>query len=209
MPSIPLFLSLYVRPLCQNLSKALDIFRKIPRTSKEGLPSKAIKMLCLVAISWCIHESPGLTPDWLALSRQLDLKNHKYSQISIFRKFYNKSAKVIQNGNYLLIVCFFLMHWNNICFFQLTGKPPSLKQLLNNKESSFITEGPQSFSILIDILSCSWALLEFKPCINLNIFFESIWTVLSLLEVSKVWIDRRVLLFGISWHCLLKKKYYI
>ena len=90
-------------------------------------------------------------------------------------------------------------------FFQSLEKTSSIRQILNNKESGFMTEDPQSFSILIDIPSCPWALLEFKPCINFSIFFESISPVLSLSEVSKLWIEGRVLLFGIGWHCLLKK----
>ena len=98
------------------------------------------------------------------------------------------------------------MHWNNICFFPIFRENLSLRHLLNNKESGFLIESPQSFSILIDIPSCARALLEFKSCISFNIFFESISpTVLNLLEVSEVWIDGRVLLFGTGWHCLLKK----
>ena len=81
----------------------------------------------------------------------------------------------------------------------------SFNWLIIKRESGFLTECPQSFSILIDIPSSPWFLLEFKPCINFSILFESISTVLSLLEVSKLWIDGRVLLFGIGWHCLLKK----
>ena len=59
-----------IRPLCQTLSKDLNKSRKKLRTSKEGLALKAVKMLCVIAISWCIQESPGLKRDWLALSRQ-------------------------------------------------------------------------------------------------------------------------------------------
>ena len=70
LPSIPLFLSLCIRSLCQTLSKALDKSRKIPWTSKDQLASKAVKMLCVIAVIWFIEESPGLNPDWLVLSRQ-------------------------------------------------------------------------------------------------------------------------------------------
>ena len=51
LPSIPLFLVLCIKPLCQARSKALNKSRKIPGTSKEGLASKAVKMLCVIAIS--------------------------------------------------------------------------------------------------------------------------------------------------------------
>ena len=88
-------------------------------------------------------------------------------------------------------------------FFSIVRKNPFLKHLLNNKESGYFIEDPQSFTILINIPSCTWALLKFKSWINFSIFFES--TVFSLLELSKIWIDGRVLLFGIVWHCLLKK----
>ena len=70
LPSVLLFLSLCIRPLCQTLSKALDKSKKIPRTSNEGLSSKAVKMLCVITVRWRIQESPGLKPDWIALSRQ-------------------------------------------------------------------------------------------------------------------------------------------
>ena len=66
------------------------------------------------------------------------------------------------------------------CFLELLGKTPSLRQLLNNKESGFITEGPQSFSILIDTSSCPWAWIEFKPCINFSIFVKLLSSVLIL-----------------------------
>ena len=107
----------------------------------------------------------------------------------------------------MVITCLFpfLSTGIKFTFLQSLGKIPSLRQLLNNKESGFITEGPQTFSIPIDILPSPWALLEFKPCVNFSIFFESLSMVLSLLEVSKVWVDGRVLLFGRDWHCLLKK----
>ena len=70
LPSIPLFSNLCVRLLYQTLSKALDKSRKIPQTSKEGLASKTVKVLCVIAISWCIQESRGLKPDRSVLSRQ-------------------------------------------------------------------------------------------------------------------------------------------
>ena len=107
------------------------------------------------------------------------------------------------------------MPWNNVWKSKSTlvkdfskrtlVKVPSLKQLLNNKESGFIIESPQSFSNLIDISLCPRGLLEFKHCINSGIFIESISTVPSLLEVLEVRIDGRMLLFGIGWHCLPKK----
>ena len=53
LPSIPLFLSLCVRPLCQTLSKAWS--RKLSRTSKDGLASKAHKNVICIALSWCIQ----------------------------------------------------------------------------------------------------------------------------------------------------------
>ena len=70
IPSVPMFLSLCIRHLCQTLSKALDKSRKKPRTSKEELASNAVKMLRVIATSWCMQESPGLKPDWLTLSRK-------------------------------------------------------------------------------------------------------------------------------------------
>ena len=71
--------------------------------------------------------------------------------ISIFQKFSNKLAKVIQGGNYLLIA--YSLFYACLLFFQSLRKTQSLRQLLNNKESGFITEGPKIFSILIDIPS--------------------------------------------------------
>ena len=65
--SLPLFLSLYRRSLCQTLWKSLDKPRKMPRISKDGLASKAVKILFAIAISWCIHEPSGLKPDWLTV----------------------------------------------------------------------------------------------------------------------------------------------
>ena len=56
--------------MLNSIHKTLDKFRKIPRTSKKGLLSKAVKMLCVIDISLCIQESLGLNPDWVALSRQ-------------------------------------------------------------------------------------------------------------------------------------------
>ena len=55
----------------------------------------------------------------------------------------------------MVITCLFPFLCTGIkfTFLQLLGKIPSLRQLLNNKESGFITEGPQSFNIRIDILS--------------------------------------------------------
>ena len=56
--------------MLNSIHKTLDKFRKIPRTSKKGLLSKAVKMLCVIDVSLCIQESLGLNPDWVALSRQ-------------------------------------------------------------------------------------------------------------------------------------------
>ena len=68
------FWAFCIGPLCQTLWNTLDKSRKIAWTSKEGLASKTVKMLCVTAISWCIQESPGLKPYWFVLSRQFRSK---------------------------------------------------------------------------------------------------------------------------------------
>ena len=64
------------------ISKALDKSRKILRTSKEELASSTVKVLHVIAISWCIQESIDLKPDWLALR----LVSAIFKQIFIFHQ---------------------------------------------------------------------------------------------------------------------------
>ena len=75
LPSIPLLLSLKRRPSCQTLSNALNRSRKTPQTYDEGLALKALKILCVMAISWCVQESLGLNPELLLLKRSFLLSN--------------------------------------------------------------------------------------------------------------------------------------
>ena len=62
----PIRLSLYKRPLCQTLSKALEISQKTARTS---LPeSTASQNVWYVCNNWLVVESPGANPDWKGVS---------------------------------------------------------------------------------------------------------------------------------------------
>ena len=65
----PLLLSLSKRPSCQTLSNDLDRSKKTPQISNQRLASKALKMFCVIAISWYMQGSLGLNPDWLLLEK--------------------------------------------------------------------------------------------------------------------------------------------
>ena len=54
---------MYSRPLCQTLSKALEMSKNTPLTSVRGLLSKLVCISWTIDKSWAIHESPGRKPD--------------------------------------------------------------------------------------------------------------------------------------------------
>ena len=57
---MPLRLILCNNPSLQTLSKAFEIYRNTPCTSRDGLQSKALYVSCVTAISCWTHESPEI-----------------------------------------------------------------------------------------------------------------------------------------------------
>ena len=91
-PYTPIHFILYISPSCHTRSKALDISKKTPLFSNEGLASKKAYISWVIEISWCIQESPGMKPDWFGLSnffyRQVlkkCIKNDSFKQFSTNR----------------------------------------------------------------------------------------------------------------------------
>ena len=71
---------LQISPSCQSRSKALDISKKTPQTSNEGLEY----ILLVTEKSWCIQESPAMKPDWFGLSNLFTVKRWKIVSKMIF-----------------------------------------------------------------------------------------------------------------------------
>ena len=46
-----------------TLSNALEISRYMERTSRGGLQSEALNIVCVIESNWLIVESPGWKPD--------------------------------------------------------------------------------------------------------------------------------------------------
>ena len=61
---IPYWFNLSMRPSCHTLSKALDISRKTPLTSRPL--SNESQISWVIDKSWFTQESPSLKPDWLS-----------------------------------------------------------------------------------------------------------------------------------------------
>ena len=59
---MPFCFNLKIIPLCQTLSNAFEISRKMPLTSNPS--SKDLHISCVIDKCWLIQESPGLKPDW-------------------------------------------------------------------------------------------------------------------------------------------------
>ena len=66
---IPNDLILHNNPSCQTLSnsKALEMSKTIPLTSKWGLQSNDLWLPWTIESSWYSHESEGLKPGWASL----------------------------------------------------------------------------------------------------------------------------------------------
>ena len=94
LPSISLLLSLERRPPCQTLSNALNRSRKMSRTSSEELTSKALKMFCVMTMSWCMQEALDLNPHLLLLKRLFLLRNSKILSKISFLKILEQMGKI-------------------------------------------------------------------------------------------------------------------
>ena len=69
--------------------------------TKDGFASKAVKISCVMAISWCILELLGRNPDWL-LFNMLPLS--KNSQILVVLKLLISTS--ILDGIFLMFAVF-------------------------------------------------------------------------------------------------------
>ena len=81
--------NVYISSLCHTLSKALDISRNTPLTSKSL--SKEVKISWVIDRSWFMRESPGLNPDYFGDIRLL------------FKKHFNMLSYAIRSKTLLQI----------------------------------------------------------------------------------------------------------
>ena len=72
-PDIPLRLNFRISPSCQTLSKALDMSKNTPLTSRSL--SKDWYISWVIERSWFMQESLGRKPDWLDYNKSFSLKN--------------------------------------------------------------------------------------------------------------------------------------
>ena len=86
-PEIPKVSSLYKRLSCQTLSNALEISRKRPITSSDGLWSKSEQILWTINKSWLTQESLSLKLDCLRESKLLFSRNRKTLKIILWNIF--------------------------------------------------------------------------------------------------------------------------
>ena len=163
----PTDLGLNISPLCQTLSKALDISRNTPQVSRVG---SALCNLCTNNKSWFTHKSLDWKPHWWndnsLLSSGYLYKELKINLSNIFPQTGNNDT-----GQYLLIACLSAFLWigHIIDFFQISGSILWLIQLLKMIVSgSTIVESP-ILNILMEILSWPWALLTSNDLIILLI----------------------------------------
>ena len=63
-------------------SKALDISKKIPLTSRGRLQSWDAQMSCTIESSWYSQESKNLKPDWCSQRRSFSSRN-SYTEVNI------------------------------------------------------------------------------------------------------------------------------
>ena len=159
-PLMPLRLSLYNNPSCQSLPKAFEISRNTPRTSREGLQSKASYISWMIAISCWTHWSSGIKPDWCRERRLFSLKYLKKS-LKMIRSnaFLQIGSKEI--GLYFLRSCLspFLWVGTMFAFFHWSGNIPVRGQFSNRSFNGFKIDLWNNFNILIEISSYRWALL--------------------------------------------------
>ena len=59
----PIAVNLYIKPLCQTLSKAVDIFKYSERVSKGGKLLKIRKFHETIDKSWLTHDSVFINLD--------------------------------------------------------------------------------------------------------------------------------------------------
>ena len=98
-------------------ARQMFLSKKAPRATKDGFASKAVKISCAMAKSWCILESLGRNPD-CSLSNELLLsKTHKCYQIETFQMLLNKLVIKIQFDNCQLTVYYFLCARKNLSHF--------------------------------------------------------------------------------------------
>ena len=81
-------LNLKINPSCHTLSKAFDISRNPPLTSRVGSALKAVYKSWAIDSSWFVHESFGLKPDWRSES---NFCSSRYSKRDLKISFSNIS----------------------------------------------------------------------------------------------------------------------
>ena len=190
-PDIPLRVNFRISHSCQTLSKAFDMSKNTPLTSRSL--SKDCYISWVIERSWLIEESPGRKPDWLDDNKSFSFKN-LYSSLNKSLSKIRLEAKR-QVGNFWYTVHHFLWIGTTLAFFHSIRNFIWLRHDLKIIERGVHKERPHSFNIRILIISWPGALLGSRLFIIFNMFSFGIWTLLRRFSVRNSKLFGNSLLF--------------
>ena len=144
---MPFYFNCYIRPSCNTLSKALDMYRN---TSKPL--SKELKISWVIDRGWLTQESPGLNPDCFGKIRLLSKKNFSMLSSMIHSKTLLQIGRR-ETGRYF---------WCVLPFFKSSGNISDFKQFLKTVKSFFYSVTGHFQHVNTDhVMTMSFVRIEF------------------------------------------------